>query len=151
MPTIWTATLHPGIPMNVTGAIDTEQSPPIIEPKLDVSCSHPKAAPRLLSSVESATRDWIACATTARPMPFKALETATCLRKAEWLGKAYNQLVCQGLLFLIIAYQKLFETNSRTHELEVLYFQIFSFLMKINCLDYFVLKIVFFVTKNLFR
>jgi hypothetical protein len=61
MPTIWNATLHPGIPMNVTGAINTEQRPLIIEPELDVSCSHPKAAPRLLSSVESASNEGLNC------------------------------------------------------------------------------------------
>lgn len=83
MPAISNATLLPGIPMNVAGAINTEQNPPIMEPKLDVSRSHPKAVSRLLPSVESATRDWIAGATISRPKPFKALDTATCLRKAE--------------------------------------------------------------------
>jgi hypothetical protein len=42
MPAISNATLLPGIPMNVAGAINTEQNPPIMEPKLDVSRSHPK-------------------------------------------------------------------------------------------------------------
>lgn len=69
--------------MNVTGAIRTEQSPPMTEPMLAVSCSHPKAVPRLLLSVESATSDWIAGATMASPIPFKPLEIASCLRKTE--------------------------------------------------------------------
>ena len=82
MPAMSNATLHPGIPMKVAGAINTEQNPPVMEPKLGVSCSHPKAVPRLLSSVESATRDWIAGAAISRPMPFKAPDTATGLGKA---------------------------------------------------------------------
>ena len=71
------ANLQSGIPMIVFGAISTEQSSPRMEPMFPVSCSHPKAIPRLLSSVESATRDWIAGMTMASPIPFKLLETAT--------------------------------------------------------------------------
>lgn len=76
-PTRWKEILQPGIPMIVIGAISTEQSPPIIEPMFPVNCSHPKATPRLQSSVESATRDWIAGVTRARPIPFRALDMAT--------------------------------------------------------------------------
>jgi hypothetical protein len=46
-------------------------------PRFPVSCSHPKATPRLLSTVESATKDWIAGVTMASPIPFKPLEIAT--------------------------------------------------------------------------
>nr|GLL18424.1 hypothetical protein BVRB_6g135230 [Ipomoea trifida] len=45
------------IPMNVMGAISKASNPPTMEPMLLVNCSHPNAIPRLLSSVESATRD----------------------------------------------------------------------------------------------
>lgn len=51
----------------------------MMEPILPVNWSHPKAIPRLLSSVESATSDWIAGVTIASPMPFRALDIATCL------------------------------------------------------------------------
>ncbi|KMT08798.1 hypothetical protein BVRB_6g135230 [Beta vulgaris subsp. vulgaris] len=57
MPTKWKASLQPGIPMNDVEAIKTEQRFPRIEPRPPVSCNHPNAVPRLLSSVESATRD----------------------------------------------------------------------------------------------
>jgi len=76
-PTMWKEILQPGIPNTVIGAINTEKRPPIIEPTLPVSWSHPKAMPRLLSSVESATRDWIAGATSARPIPLNARDKAT--------------------------------------------------------------------------
>lgn len=91
-PTRWKEILQPGIPMKVIGAINMEQSPPIIEPRFPVSWSHPKAIPRFLSSVESATRDCIAGATRARPIPFKALDIATWSVKAEWLQSEQNKL-----------------------------------------------------------
>lgn len=77
IPTRWKAIRQPGIPMNEVEAIRTDKRPPMMEPKFAVSWSHPKAVPRLLSSVESATRDWIAGVTIARPIPFNPLETAT--------------------------------------------------------------------------
>uniref|UniRef100_A0A0A9EFJ5 Uncharacterized protein n=1 Tax=Arundo donax TaxID=35708 RepID=A0A0A9EFJ5_ARUDO len=55
--TRWKAMRHPVIPR--------------MEPVLLVSCSQPKAVPRLSSSVESATSDWTADMTRARPMPFR--------------------------------------------------------------------------------
>ena len=84
-PTRWKEILQPAIPMNVVWASNNAQSPPRIEPRFPVSCSHPKAIPRLWSSVESAIRDWIAGPTIARPIPFKALDTATWLTKVGWL------------------------------------------------------------------
>lgn len=77
IPTKWKASLHPGIPMNDVEAIITEQILPRMAPMFPVSCNHPKAMPRVLSSVESATRDWIAGITMASPTPFNALDTAT--------------------------------------------------------------------------
>lgn len=76
-PTRWKEILQPVIPMNDISANNTDTSPPRIEPKFPVNCSHPKAILRLRSSVESATRDWIAGPTMESPIPFKPLEIAT--------------------------------------------------------------------------
>lgn len=75
--TKWKAILQPGIPMTDVEASSVANSPPMMDPKFDVNCSHPKAVPRLLSSVESATSDCIAGITMASPIPFKPLATAT--------------------------------------------------------------------------
>ena len=54
--TIWKAILQPATPMTDFEAISTAL-PPKMEPRFAVSCNNPKAKPRLLASVESATRD----------------------------------------------------------------------------------------------
>ncbi len=51
------AILQPGMPMTNVEATRTEENPPMMEPRCPVRCNHPKAVPRLLSSVESAMRD----------------------------------------------------------------------------------------------
>lgn len=55
--TRWKESLQPGTPMKEVEAISKEERPPMIEPKFSDTCSHPNARPRLVSSVESATRD----------------------------------------------------------------------------------------------
>lgn len=55
--TRWKASLHPAMPMIEVGASRSEIELPSMEPKLPVKRSQPKAAPRLVESVESATRD----------------------------------------------------------------------------------------------
>ena len=64
--------------MNDVSAISTDIRVPRIEPRPPVSANHPKAVPRLVSSVESATRDRIAGVTIASPVPFDALKIAIC-------------------------------------------------------------------------
>lgn len=49
--TEWKASRHPATPRKVTGASSTPKEPPRMEPRLQVICSHPKAAPRVWSSV----------------------------------------------------------------------------------------------------
>uniref|UniRef100_J3MX06 Uncharacterized protein n=1 Tax=Oryza brachyantha TaxID=4533 RepID=J3MX06_ORYBR len=75
--TRWNATRQPSIPRTVVDASSSAEKPPMMEPMLLVSCSHPNADPRLSSSVESATSDWTAGMTSARPMPLRPLEIAT--------------------------------------------------------------------------
>uniref|UniRef100_J3MX04 Uncharacterized protein n=1 Tax=Oryza brachyantha TaxID=4533 RepID=J3MX04_ORYBR len=69
---------HPSIPKTVVCARSRPTKPPEMRPKLLASCNHPKADPRVPSSVESATNDWIDGTTRARPMPFRPLAIATC-------------------------------------------------------------------------
>lgn len=78
MATRWKAILHPAIPMNEVDASRRVRIPPIMDPRFPVSCNHPKAEPRVLSLVESATRDWMAGVTRASPTPFNPLAIATC-------------------------------------------------------------------------
>lgn len=66
-----------GFPWTKLKRLVQKKNPPMIEPRPPLNWSHPKATPRLPSSVESATKDWMAGMTLASPIPFSPLEIAS--------------------------------------------------------------------------
>ena len=87
MPIMWKAARHPAKPRTVVPAKRTEKTLPKTPPMLAVNWSHPKATPRLSGSAASATKDWMAGMTMARPIPLRARDMATFMCQ-----KQYRQL-----------------------------------------------------------
>ena len=79
VPTKWKAIRHPDTP-SISGmpARMMAQKPPRIPPTHPVACKIPNANPRSCSSVESATKEWMAGNASDSPTPFNALEIAIC-------------------------------------------------------------------------
>jgi hypothetical protein len=72
------ATRHPDTPNTEVPASSTAVEPPQSAPKCEVRCRMPNVFPRLVSSVASATRDWIAGQVTTTPRVLSAMEKAIC-------------------------------------------------------------------------